>query len=126
MMAKTQVIQLRAPRIPTTGALALRARRGARVAGRVAARVAHDQRHTLAAVGTAAALGWVARSGTQLPHLRALGVPGTYGLGALLVAAATKNAWAQHIASGALSVAAYEWARGPANTTVGEDADITI
>jgi hypothetical protein len=113
--------------MPTSGALAARARRGARVAGRVAARVAHDQRHTLAAVGTAVALGWVARSNTQLPHLRALGVAGTYGLGALLLAAATKNAWAQHIASGALSVAAYEWARGTSTTTtVGEDADITI
>lgn len=121
-MAKTQVIQLRAPRMASSGALAQRARRAARAGGRVAARVAHDQRHTLAAVATSAVLGWVARSGTQLPHLSALGVPGTYGLGALMVAAATRNAWAQHIASGALSVAAYEWARGAA-PTVGEDVD---
>jgi hypothetical protein len=61
--------------------------------------------------------GFLQRSGTQLPHVRALGVPGTYGLAALVVAQATRAPMAQHVATGLLAAAAYDWARGTGAST---------
>ena len=108
MATKTQVIQLRPPRMP----VAARARRAVRIGASAAARVARDQRHTMVGVASAAVAGFLQRSGTTLPHIRALGVPGTYGLAALVVAQSTRAPMAQHVATGLLAAAAYEWARG--------------
>jgi hypothetical protein len=69
-------------------------------------------------VASAAVAGFVQRQGTQLPHIRALGIPGTYGLAALVVAQATRAPMAQHVATGLLAAAAYEWARGGASASV--------
>jgi hypothetical protein len=69
-------------------------------------------------VAAAAAAGFLQRSGTTLPHIRALGVPGTYGLGALILAQATRAPMAQHVATGLLAAAAYDWARGSGSTSV--------
>jgi len=108
MATKTQVIQLRPPRMAP---IATRARRAVRIGASAAARVARDQRHTMVGVAAAAAAGFLQRSGTTLPHVRALGVPGTYGLGALILAQATRAPMAQHVATGLLAAAAYDWAR---------------
>ena len=115
MATKTQVIQLRPPRMPLASA---RVRRAVRVGASAAARVARDQRHTMVGVASAAVAGFLQRSGTTLPHIRALGVPGTYGLAALVLAQATRAPMAQHVATGLLAAAAYEWARGSASTSV--------
>jgi hypothetical protein len=98
--------------------VASRARRAVRIGASAAARVARDQRHTMVGVAAAAAAGFLQRSGTQLPHIRALGVAGTYGLGALILAQATRTPMAQHVATGLLAAAAYDWARGSGSTSV--------
>lgn len=84
------------------------ARRGVRAGGRAAL----SERHTLAAVGTAAAFGYLSRpGGTTLPHITALGQAGTYGAALWAVGRFTKSPMAQHMATGLLCVQAAEWAR---------------
>lgn len=80
----------------------------ARRAGTAAAAVARDEKHTIAAVGAAAVVGYMQRSGTQLPHVAAIGMPGTYGLVAWMGARMTKNKTLAHVATGLLSVAAFQ------------------
>lgn len=77
------------------------ARRGASAAARAAA----SERHTLTAMGAAAALGYVEGSGTQVPKIDALGVAGTYGGLAWMVGRFTKSRVAEHVATGLLAVA---------------------
>lgn len=85
------------------------ARRGSRSAGRAVL----SERHTLAAVGTAAVFGYMTRpGGTTLPHLTALGQAGTYGGLLWAVGRFSKSPMAQHMATGLLCVQAAEWARG--------------
>jgi len=107
-----------------------RASRLARRAGGAAARAALDEKHTLASVGAAAVLGYMARSGTTLPHVDALGVAGTYGLVAWAAGRGMRNRTLSHIATGLLSVQAYSWARsttalpGPTAASMGEFAGV--
>lgn len=65
----------------------------------------------MAAVGTAAAFGYMTRTGTSLPHIAALGPAGTYGAGLWLVGRMTKSRTLSHCATGLLAVQAYEWTR---------------
>lgn len=108
----------RAPSRPVTRTRIVRvssaiARRGARAAGRAAI----SERHTLAAVGTAAAFGYMTRTGsTPFPHIAALGQAGTYGAALWAVGRFTKSPVAQHMATGLLCVQAAEWARGAGPT----------
>jgi len=77
-----------------------------------AAAAARDEKHTLAALGAAAALGYVERSGTQLPFVvPALGPAGTYGLAAWAIARFAKNKTAAHVATGLLACAARDLVR---------------
>lgn len=85
--------------------------RGARRAGSFAARAALDERHTLVSVASAAVLGYMASTGTSLPHISALGIPGTYGVAAWAIGRMTKSRTASHVATGLLAVQAYSMAR---------------
>lgn len=85
-----------------------------------AARQAREEKHTIAAVGAAAVLGFAKREGVALPKVEALGTAGTYGVLAWLAGKYTKNNTLQHIATGLLSVAAVEMASG---ITVSGDED---
>jgi len=88
------------------------ARRGASAAARAAA----SERHTLTAMGAAAALGYIEGSGTQVPKVDALGVAGTYGGLAWMVGRFTKSRVAEHVATGLLAVAVRDMvARSAAN-----------
>jgi hypothetical protein len=105
-MAKTAPVRI--VRVPTFGRAKAIARRGATVG----ARIAMTERHTAAAVGAAAVLGFAARSGVQLPKIDAIGTAGTYGLVAWAIGRWTRSNVAQHVATGLLSVAAYQLASG--------------
>lgn len=69
-----------------------------------------EEKHTIAAVGAAAALGFAKKSGVSLPAAPFLGVAGTYGLAAWVIGKYTHSRTARHIATGLLSVAAFELA----------------
>jgi len=101
---------VRVPTIsPATRARAVGfARRGVSAA----ARVASSERHTIVAVGSAAVLGFMKKQNVRLPKFDALGTPGTYGLIAWAIGRFTKSPVAQHVATGLMSVSAYELASG--------------
>ena len=84
--------------------------RGARRAGTAAAQAAISEKHTLAAVGAAAAYGFARSRGVALPFVGALGMAGTYGLAAWALGRYTRSRTMQHVATGLLSVAAAEFA----------------
>jgi hypothetical protein len=84
------------------------ARRGYSIASKAAA----SERHTLAAVGAAAVLGFAKRSNVELPKIDALGVAGTYGLAAWALGRTMKSPIMSHVATGLLSISAYQLAAG--------------
>lgn len=79
-------------------------RRGAGAAARAAA----SEKHTLAALATAAVLGFAQREGWDLPHVKALGRAGTYGLALWGIGRFTRSRMAEHAATGALSIAIFQ------------------
>ena len=83
----------------------------ARRGGGIAAAAASAERHTLAAVGAAAALGFLKRNNVQLPKVDALGTPGTYGVVLWALARWSKSRVAGHMATGLLCLAAYDFAQ---------------
>lgn len=85
-----------------------------RKVGSAAAKFAHDERHTLIAVGAAGVLGLAESRGVDLPKIDALGVAGTYGLAAYLYAKLSNSPTAEKVATGLLSVAVYKMASAPA------------
>lgn len=90
--------------------------RGARIARRgftAAGRAALSEKHTISAVLAAAVLGYLQRPGstTDLPHIATIGVPATYGIAAWVAGRAMKSRVASHVATGLLSVAAYQYAK---------------
>lgn len=122
-MAKVSVI--RVPRLPASRG---RVRHFARRAGSAVAAAARDEKHTLVAVGAAAALGYATRKGAdgkslsqKLPRIDALGVAGTYGILAWAGAKYTKNRTMRHVATGLLAVAAYKFGQGDGATVEGDD-----
>ena len=86
--------------------------RGARRVGSAAASAAMSEKHTLAAVAAAAGYGFARSRGVALPYVNAIGMAGTYGLGAWFLGRYTKNRTMQHVATGLLAVAAAEFAAG--------------
>ena len=105
--APSPIIRIAAPH---TRAIARRAGRAVRRGAGVAGRAVASEKHTLTAIGAAAVLGFVEKSGVKIPTLGPVGPAGTIGLGAWLYGRMTKNAVAQHVATGLLSVAANRWA----------------
>lgn len=97
------------------------ARRGASAVGRAALRAADSEKHTLAALGTAAALGIARRKGYELPTIGGMPAALTVGLGAWAFGKFSKNRVAQHIATGALSVAVYDLVAYTRDTREGID-----
>lgn len=92
-----------------TRTVAVRAAPIVRRVGGVAARAAMDEKHTLAAVGGAALLGYLDKNG-HLDNVSLVdGVDPKVQVGLLAWAAGrfTKNRMVQHVATGALSVAVY-------------------
>ncbi|RLB68969.1 MAG: hypothetical protein DRH04_06020 [Deltaproteobacteria bacterium] len=73
-----------------------------------AKKIAIDEKHTLASAGAAFALGAMEHKNIKLPHIKQLGVEGTYGFLALYFGRQTNNAILRHLATGLLSVAAYK------------------
>lgn len=113
-MAKSSSVKI--VRVPSFGP---RGRAALRRVGSAARSVAMSERHTAAAVGAAAVLGFAQRSGVSLPKIDAIGTAGTYGLVAWGIGRWTRSTVMQHVATGLLSVAAYQLAAG--GTVSGDD-----
>lgn len=86
-----------------------------------AAKAASNEKHTIAAVLGAAVLGHATKNKWKVPQVESLGPAATWGFAAWALGRYTKNRTAQHVATGLLSVAAYEWAMKP--STDGTDGD---
>lgn len=82
-----------------------------RVAGAVA-RAAMTEKHRLTAMAAAGALGFAERHQFPLPELPMVGKAGTYGLAAYVGAKMLKNETLSHVATGLLSVAVHDFAKG--------------
>src|SRR5262249_45193 len=99
------------------------ARRGVSAAA-VAAR---DQKHLLTSLATGAGFGYLSTSrGMTLPFIPALGLNGTYGALFLAGAHFLRNKTLSHAATGLLSIAVSDWARGHAvsGELVGDDIEM--
>ncbi len=125
-MPKVSII--RVPRLPSVSRAG--ARKFARRAGSAVAAAAKDEKHTLVALGAAAALGYASRKGKDgksiasgLPKVEALGVAGTYALAAFVAAKYTKSRTLRHVATGLGSVAAYKFGLGKNEAVEGDDDD---
>jgi hypothetical protein len=59
-------------------------------------------------VASALGLGLVEGKKFELPHIKQIGVAGTYGLAAWLIGRFTRNKIIQHLATGLLAVGAYQ------------------
>jgi len=117
-MAKTSSVKI--VRVPTFSAAAKRRASGiARRGFSAAARAASSERHTIAAVGAAAVLGFMQRSGVALPKVDALGTAGTYGLIAWAGGRFMRSQILSHVATGLMSISAYQLAAG--QTVSGDD-----
>jgi len=100
-------------RVPTVSPAAKRkGAQLARRAGSAALRAASAEKHTLAAVATAAVLGVAKKQGIALPKIDALGVTGTYGAVLWFAGRFMKSPVLSHCATGLLAVSAYELASG--------------
>lgn len=123
---RTRVVSPRVQivRVPSAGGrVAKRAGRGIRRGTSAAAQSIRDEKHTLTAILASGALGLAKRQGIALPKIDQIGTPGTYGLGAWVLARMTKNKTIAHVATGLLSVASYTLAAGDAVTGDGDTGD---
>lgn len=81
-------------------------------ARRVGAAIGHqasEEKHRIAAIFTGAVLGWLDSQGTKIPTVPMLGRAGTVGVAAYLIYRQSKsNRMLSHIATGALTIAAYQ------------------
>jgi hypothetical protein len=104
-------------------------RRGAAIARRAGSatlKAAYAEKHTLAAVASAAVLGLAKKQGIALPKIDALGTPGTYGAALWIAGRFAKSEVLSHMATGLLSVAAYQLGAGETLSgfdVVGSSAD---
>lgn len=98
---KVKVIRVGTPRF-------MRARRYAGRAMTAVANRAREEKHTIAAIGAAAALGFAQKQGWNLPHLPFLGTAGTYGALAYVASRYAGGRTLRHVATGLLAVAAYQ------------------
>lgn len=102
---KAPIINVRAPAMQ-------RAKRAAGAVGRAALHRAQQEKHTIGAVLAGAALGYAERQQMTLPHISALGVAGTYGVAAWFGARHMRSRTLSHVATGLLTIAAYQFAKG--------------
>lgn len=108
MPPRSSAITVRAP--SSAGAMSARrlgqmAASGARRTSLAAVKAAASEKHTITALVTAAGLGYIEKNRVQVPHLNALGVDGTVGLGLWIAGRYTKNPMLMHAATGALACA---------------------
>lgn len=82
-----------------------------------AARAARQEKHTLVAVAGAAGFGFLRRQGVTLPSFGPLTAEATAGLAAWAIGKYTRSNIASHLATGLLSVAAFDLASGGAGTS---------
>lgn len=75
-----------------------------------------EEKHTLTAVGSTLVLGYAESKGVSLPKFGPLSTAGTLGLAAWLIGRMTKNKTVEHVATGLLSVQAYEFGKGASMT----------
>lgn len=109
-ITRTVVARAPTPTIRIQAPAAIRAvGRGARRAGRRAARGAYSEKHRLVPIVAAYALGVAKKNGTKLPTIMGLGPAASVGLIAWAIGKYTRNALASHSATGLLSVAAYSY-----------------
>jgi len=90
-------------------------RRGAAIARRAGSatlKAAYAEKHTLAAVASAAVLGLAKKQGIALPKIDALGTPGTYGAALWIAGRFMRSEVLSHMATGLLSVSAYQLGAG--------------
>jgi len=106
-MAKANLARRSQPRIVVVGP---RAKQIARKAGGYALAKARDEKHTMAAVLASLVLGYLDKSGFDIPTVPGLGRAGTLGVAAFAAAKFTNSKTARHVATGMLSVAAYQLA----------------
>ena len=102
---KAPIINIRSPAVQ-------RAKRAAHAVGRAALHRAQAEKHTVGAVLAGAALGYAERQKMTLPHLSTLGVAGTYGVAAWFASRHMRSRTLSHVATGLLTIAAYQFARG--------------
>lgn len=105
-------------------ALKLRAKEGLKRAASRSRQVAYSQRHRIAAIGVGAGLGLLRRYAPDTMDKLSYG-PATpeivIGIGALIASYFVKNEYLDHIATGALTVGAYQLASGAGGVSgVGE------
>lgn len=110
---RTIVRHTSAPPVKVTLAreLGRRAGRATRRAGGAIARGASEEKHRLAAIVAAGALGWAKKSGWSLPSIGPLGTSGSAALIAYGIARMTGSRVASHAATGLACVAAYSLGR---------------
>jgi hypothetical protein len=106
-MAKTSTGKVQIVRVPSFNPAMAKAKfKGlAKRGGSAAAALARDEAHTLTAMAAGAALGYVESRAIVVPHIRALGIAGTYGGLAWGIARYSKNKMAAHVATGLLTCA---------------------
>jgi hypothetical protein len=99
-----------APRPRTRVVVAQAAGRIARRAGAAAAYAAREEKHTIAAVVAAGAIGYAQREGMldNIPHIQAIGPIGTLGGVAWALGRFMRSRVASHVATGLLSVAVFK------------------
>jgi len=96
-------------RVPASPKPAKRTR--ARHYGAAIGHAAAEEKHRIAAIFTGAVLGWLDAQGTKIPTVPMLGRAGTVGVATYLIYRQSKgNRMLSHIATGALTIAAYELA----------------
>lgn len=102
-----KIIKMAAPRASRLSRVRHHGRRAIGFAGRKAL----EEKHTVAAVIGAAALGLAEKEGIALPSIPKLGMAGTYGILAWVAGKWFKSRVASHVATGLLAIAAYELAK---------------
>jgi len=86
--------------------------------GRAAGVAALEERHTIAAVLAAIALGYIEKNNVPVPDVLGIGTPATAGLAAWILGKTTKSRMARHVATGCLAIAAYQFARTGSGTPI--------
>jgi len=117
-MAKGQLVAV-PTKTKTRTKLVQAAKSGVRRAGSAIAARARDEKHTMTALLAAFAAGYCDKNNVNIPTFGPLSKAGTAGVLAFAIAKMTKNKTAEHVATGLLSVQAYQFAAGAA--VVGDD-----
>lgn len=110
-------------RVPSASPMRRRAGAALRRGASAAAGKAREEKHLLTAVVSAAALGYAQKTGMALPKVEVLGTAGTYGIAAFALSRTfMKSRTLSHVATGLLSVAAFELAKTGSTSTAGDES----